>query len=182
MQDDFPILQTERFQLRRIDDQDAGQLFEYFSNDEVTRYYDLDSFTHMQQAHELMERWQTRFDNKEGIRWGIARKEDNLLVGSCGYHQWVKEHFKAEIGFEVAPTYWRKGIITEVLKPVLNYGFEHMQLHRIEAFYDPANLASKRSLEKAGFQYEGQLRQCFFEKGQFVDAEICAILSDDFSK
>lgn len=176
----FPTLETERFILRRIDVHDAKEIFDYFSKDEVTRYYDLDSFTDIHQAIELIKRWDQRFEDRQGIRWGIAGKEDNKLVGSCGYHSWAKEHFKAEIGFEVAPQFWRKGIITEVLKPILAYGFQHMQLHRVEAYYDPANTASKKSLEKAGFRYEGLLRECMFEKGQFVDAEICSILSKDF--
>lgn len=176
----FPLLETDRFILRKIEQADAQEIYDYFSKDEVTKYYDLDSFTDIQQAIELIERWESRFNENQGIRWGIAKKEDNVLIGSCGYHSWAKEHFKAEIGYEVAPQHWRKGVMTEVLPPVLAYGFQQMQLHRIEAFYDPANTASKRSLEKAGFRFEGLLRECFFEKGQFVDAEICSLLSKDF--
>lgn len=180
--DGFPQLKTERFILRRIEASDAREIYHYFSKDEVTEYYDLDSFTDIQQAIDLIERWNNRFQEGKSIRWGIARKEDNKLIGSCGYHNWAKEHFKAEIGYEVTPEQWRQGVITEVLKPILSYGFEQMNLHRIEAFYDPANTASQKSLAKAGFKVEGVLKECFFEKGKFVDAEICSLLASDFMK
>jgi len=176
----FPMIETKRFVLRRITANDANEVYDYFSKDEVTQYYDLDSFREIEQAIDLIERWDERFENNQGIRWGIAKKEDNKLIGSCGYHHWAKEHFKAEIGYELSPQYWRQGVMTEVLKVVLSYGFQQMNLHRIEAFYDPDNIASKRSLLKAGFRYEGTLRKCFFEKGKFVDAEICSQLSSDF--
>ncbi|WP_409347225.1 GNAT family N-acetyltransferase [Paenibacillus sp. MBLB4367] len=65
---------------------DANEIFEYFSKDEVTKFYDLDSFTDIQQAIELVKRWNNRFEDRQGIRWGIASKEDNILVGSCGYY------------------------------------------------------------------------------------------------
>ncbi|GGA38739.1 GNAT family N-acetyltransferase [Psychrobacillus lasiicapitis] len=177
---DFPYLETERFLLRAIEVKDAEEVFHYFSLDEVTKYYDLDTFTSRNEAIQLIENWQKRFANNEGIRWGIATKDTNKIIGSCGYHNWEKEHFKAEVGFEVTPEYWQKGVMTEVLKHVLKYGFERMGLFRIEALYDPENTASKKTLEKAGFTYEGILRKSSFEKGQFCDAAICSILKNEY--
>lgn len=176
----FPQIETERFRLRPIELTDANEVFHYFSLDQVTKYYDLDTFTDMSEAIRLIENWQTRFVNKEGIRWGIATKQDNKIIGSCGYHNWEKDHFKAEVGFEVAPEYWQKGVMTEVLRHVLQYGFEKMGLFRIEALYDPENIASKKTLEKAGFVYEGTLRKASFEKGRFCDAAICSVLKEEF--
>ncbi|WP_108669778.1 GNAT family N-acetyltransferase [Peribacillus acanthi] len=178
----FPVLNTERFVLRKIVESDAQEIFEYFSDDAVTKYYDLDSFTNIEQAHEVIKRWEKRFEVHQGFRWGIALKENNRLIGSCGFHNWAKEHFKAEIGYEVTPAYWRKGVITEVLQAVLQFGFEEMDLFRIEAYYDPENIASKGSLEKAGFTYEGTLRKAAFEKGRFCDASVCSILKEEYTK
>jgi ribosomal-protein-alanine N-acetyltransferase len=175
----FPRLETERFLLRPIEISDAKDVYHYFSQDEVTKYYDLNTFKDIREAKVLIENWQKRYHKKEGLRWGIATKEDNKIIGSCGYHNWEKEHFKAEVGFEVTPEFWRKGVMTEVLEPVLRYGFEAMELNRIEALYDPENLASKKTLEKAGFVYEGVLRQSAFEKGYFCDAAICSLLKKE---
>jgi [ribosomal protein S5]-alanine N-acetyltransferase len=177
---DFPVLTTERFILRRMEEKDAGEVFDYFSKDEVTKYYDLESFTEESQAVEIIDRWNARFEKNEGIRWGIADKELGKIIGSCGYHSWEKEHYKAEIGFEVHPDYWRQGVMSEVLKPIIQYGFESMSLNRIEAFYDPENTASKECLFKAGFIFEGVLRKAAFEKGVFCDAAVCSILKEEY--
>ncbi|MFF2753754.1 GNAT family N-acetyltransferase [Psychrobacillus sp. NPDC058041] len=178
----FPHIETERFLLRPIEVKDADAVFHYFSKDEVTKYYDLDTFTNVDEAIQLIENWQKRFANNEGIRWGIATKNENKIIGSCGYHNWEKEHFKAEVGFEVTPEYWQQGVMTEILPLVMQYGFEEMGLYRIEALYDPENTASKKTLEKAGFIYEGTLRKSSFEKGRFCDAEICSILKEEYKK
>ncbi|MCA0150072.1 GNAT family N-acetyltransferase [Rossellomorea vietnamensis] len=176
----FPALETDRFRLRQMKEGDAPRVFDYFSKDEVTRYYDLESFHEEKQALEIIEKWNERFHLNEGIRWGIALKESNEIIGSCGFHQWEKEHFKAEVGFEVHPSYWRQGVITEVLQPILRYGFEEMNLNRIEAYYDPENMPSKRSLEKSGFTFEGVLRKAAFEKGVFCDAAVCSLLKEEY--
>ncbi|WP_391205171.1 GNAT family N-acetyltransferase [Psychrobacillus sp. L4] len=178
----FPHIETERFRLRPIEVSDANEVFHYFSLDEVTKYYDLDTFTDVAEAIQLIENWQKRFAINEGIRWGIATKSENKIIGSCGYHNWEKEHFKAEVGFEVTPEYWQQGVMTEVLPIVMQYGFEEMGLFRIEALYDPENTASKKTLEKAGFIYEGTLRKSSFEKGRFCDAAICSILKEEYKK
>jgi [ribosomal protein S5]-alanine N-acetyltransferase len=177
---EFPVLTTERFILRRMEEKDAGEVFDYFSKDEVTKYYDLESFTEESQAVEIIERWNTRFEKNEGIRWGIADKVSGKIIGSCGYHCWEKEHYKAEIGFEVHPDYWRQGVISEVLQPIIQFGFESMSLNRVEAFYDPENTASKECLFKAGFIFEGVLRKAAYEKGVFCDAAVCSILKEEY--
>ncbi|MDR0139984.1 GNAT family N-acetyltransferase [Metabacillus idriensis] len=182
MNTSFPVLYTERFVLRKMEESDAGEVFAYFSEDEVTRYYDLESFTEVDQAVEIINRWSERFYHNEGFRWGIADRQTNKIIGSCGYHNWEKEHFKAEIGFEVNPSHFRKGVMTEVLSPILKFGFTQMNLNRIEAFYDPDNTASKLCLEKAGFIYEGVLRQAAYEKGVFCDAAVCSILKEEYMK
>ncbi|MEL3971572.1 GNAT family N-acetyltransferase [Rossellomorea oryzaecorticis] len=177
---EFPVLTTGRFILRRMEEKDAGEVFDYFSKDEVTKYYDLESFIEESQAVEIIERWNTKFEKSEGIRWGIADKESGKIIGSCGYHCWEKEHYKAEIGFEVHPDYWRQGVMSEVLQPIIQFGFESMSLNRIEAFYDPENTASKECLFKAGFIFEGVLRKAAFEKGVFCDAAVCSILKEEY--
>ncbi|SDN46426.1 ribosomal-protein-alanine N-acetyltransferase [Psychrobacillus sp. OK028] len=176
----FPKLETERFFLRQIEASDAKEVFRYFSKDEVTKYYDLNTFKDIKEAKVLIKNWQRRYHKKEGFRWGIALKQDNKIIGSCGYHNWEKEHFKAEVGFEVTPEFWRQGVMTEVLQPILRYGFDTMELNRIEALYDPENVASQNTLANAGFVYEGILRKSAFEKGHFCDAAICSLLKEEF--
>lgn len=172
----FPVLETERCMLRKIEVNDALSLYEYLSMDEVTKYYDLETLTSKQQAVDLIQGLLQRYKVGRQIRWGITLKNSNNIIGTCGFHTLEPDHYKAEVGYELHPDYWGAGIMSEVLAKVVDYGFTEMNLNRIEAFYQPANLASKKVLEKNGFIYEGLLKQRFFTKGRFVDVALCAVL------
>lgn len=111
---------------------------------------DLDSFQTVEQAGALIRLWNQRFEDGQGIRWGIALKEDDRLIGTCGFHEWKKAHYKAEIGYELSPEYWRNGMMTEAIGAILEFGFRVWGLNRIEAFIDPRNVASRKLLEKLG--------------------------------
>ncbi|SFJ86095.1 ribosomal-protein-alanine N-acetyltransferase [Paenibacillus sp. UNC496MF] len=178
---DFPVLETERLVLRQLRAEDAGELFAYFSLDEVTAYYDLDSFEEPAQAAGLLASWQRRFDRGEGIRWGITLRGDDRVIGTCGFHEWPKGHYKAEVGYELAPAYWRQGLMTEALASIIPYGFEALGLNRIEAFIDPDNDGSRRLLEKSGLREEGHMRDYYYEKGRFVDAVLFACLKRTYA-
>lgn len=173
---DFPILETERLILRQLTYNDAKDLFEYFSLDIVMEYYDLATFTHIDEAEKVINTFNTEFENKKGFRWAIELKDEKKVIGTCGYHNWFHEHFKAEIGYELNPKYWQKGYMKEAIQPILSYGFEEMNLHRIEAFIDPANISSEKLLFSTDFQKEGTMRDFFFEKGKFVDATIFGLI------
>ena len=88
------------------------------------------------------------FKNKEGIRWGITLKiqADTLAVG--GIWRIIKDHFRGEIGYELNPKYWNRGLMYEALMPMIDFAFGKMNLHSIEANTDPENSASVRLLEK----------------------------------
>lgn len=82
----FPILETDRLRLRQLTVGDAEDVFGYFSKDEVTQYYDLESFTEVEQAEKFIRSMLTRYEKQEGFRWGITLKK--LLSGS-----WVQLDF-----------------------------------------------------------------------------------------
>ncbi len=95
----FPVLNTPRLVLRQIRPEDAPAVFRLFSDSEVTRDYDLDTFTTPAQADELVERFQQRFDHQVGIRWGLALNEmPEKLVGTCGYNIWVQPAHIGAVG------------------------------------------------------------------------------------
>jgi ribosomal-protein-alanine N-acetyltransferase len=176
----FPTLETERLILRQLRIEDSFDVFNYFSKDEVTEFYDLDSFIEQKQAEQLINNWNDRFLKSEGIRWGITRKNEDRIIGTCGFHNWSKEHFKSEIGYELAPEFWHQGIMFEALKAIIKYGFEELEINRIEAFIDPGNISSRKLLNKSGLIEEGTLRDYFLEKNRFVDAVILSIIKKQY--
>ncbi|WNS74703.1 GNAT family N-acetyltransferase [Bacillus sp. DTU_2020_1000418_1_SI_GHA_SEK_038] len=175
----FPRLETERVILRKLQMNDAPGMFSYFSKEEVTKFYDLATFTSEKQAEDLIESLLYKYENRKQIRWAIVLKETGQFIGTCGFHEIEEEHWKAEIGYELHPDYWGKGIMTEVIHAVVQYGLIEIGLNRIEAIFDPRNSSSKKVLEKNGFEFEGLLKKKFLKKGQFVDGVIAAILKED---
>lgn len=119
----FPKLETQRLWLRQAIEEDAEAVFAVFSDLKVTQFHDLDTFTHLNQAIEVIERRAKGFTDGHRIRWAIARKPDNYVIGSCGF-SWDREANAAEVGYELASQFWRQGMMSEVLSAILNYGFE----------------------------------------------------------
>jgi ribosomal-protein-alanine N-acetyltransferase len=123
------------------------------------------------------------FEKGEGFRWGITLKSGEApgeVIGTCGYHAWAKDHFRAEIGYELARDYWGQGLMAEAIKALLAFGFEEMALNRVEAMVLEGNKASAGFLEKLGFQREVILREYEFVRGKFRDVLLFSLLSKDY--
>jgi ribosomal-protein-alanine N-acetyltransferase len=178
--DSFPNLETKRFMLREIQPSDAEAVFACFNDDEVTRYYDQPTFTAVEQADKLILHMRQGFRDRRSIRWGIARKDDSWLLGTCGYNGWNRYSRKSGLGYELARPYWRQGVMIEVLTAVLTFGYQRMNLNRVEALVMPGNIASEKLLANLGFQCEGLLRQYAYFKESFYDLQMFALLNQDW--
>src|SRR6185295_19509224 len=94
------------------------------------------------------------------------------IIGYIGYWRMKKEHYRAEIGYALHPAYWKKGIMKEAILAVLDYGFNTMQLHSVEANINADNNASAGILEATGFIKEAHFKEDFFFDGIFRDTII----------
>jgi ribosomal-protein-alanine N-acetyltransferase len=144
----FPILETERFVLREATPEDAPAIFRIMSDARVTRYFGREPMLVFDEAIERAEEFRTSFAEQSGVRWAIANRADGEFIGTCGFWRLIKEHFRAEIGYELAPEWWGKGVMTEAVAAALTFGFTRMGLHSVEAQIHPANIGSRRVLEK----------------------------------
>ena len=120
--------------------------------------------------------------NNTGLRWGIMMKNETKLVGTCGFYDWNHDSKRAEIGYDLDPAYWGKGIMTEALTEIINYSIEKMDLNRIQAIIDSYNLRSMRLVERLGFKKEGVFRQRSYFNGEFHDDVCFALLKKDWIK
>jgi ribosomal-protein-alanine N-acetyltransferase len=160
---------------------DADAVFQIFADDEVTQFYDLETLTHVEQAIQLIARQTERFAQKAGIRWGIAQKDNNIIIGTCGY-MFHRPGFRAELGYDLARPYWRQGIMSEALKAIIHFGFEKLELNRFQALIIPGNTASVKLLQNLGFQEEGVLREYAHFKGKFHDLKCFSLLKSEGSR
>jgi ribosomal-protein-alanine N-acetyltransferase len=177
--EEFPKLKTKRLVLREITLEDANDIFNYMSKDEVTKYDDSETFTKVKQAESLIKAFSRDFHKNEGIRWGISL--DNKIIGSAGFHHWSKENpYRAEIGYELSPEYWKQGYMIEALTKIIEYGFNEFKLKRIHAHINPKNKASRKTAEKVGMNKEGLLKAYYYEKRQFEDDVVYSIINDEW--
>ncbi|MBV8251463.1 MAG: GNAT family N-acetyltransferase [Chitinophaga sp.] len=177
-----PEIITGELTLRPIKDKDTAALFKLFSNDEVTRFMDIASFSNISEAAQIITLFRERQQEDEGFRMAITFTGRDELIGTCGFHKWSKVHYKAEIGYDLMPEYWGRGIMTTAIAALVAFGFKEMDLNRVEAFVDPVNTASAKLLQRIGFTQEGLLRDAFFEKGSFVDAHIYSLLKAEHAR
>lgn len=178
----FPELQTDRLRLRESRPEDAEAIFRALSQSEVCRFYNLSPLTSMDEAAAIVERRAEGFRQKQRLRWAIARQEDDLVIGSCGFVHWVPQAARAEIGYELGTEWQGQGLMREALAAMLDFGFEHMRLHRVEALVMPANAPSHRLLRHLGFGEEGLLREHGFWKDHFHDLVMLSLLKQDWKK
>ena len=175
----FPVLETQRFLLRAVTLDDAADIFRVMSDPRVTRYFGVLPMAALDQAQQRVQAIQMAFQEQTGVRWAITNRANGQLVGTCGFWRLIKPHFRAEIGYELAPEWWGQGVMTEALGAMLEFGFTRMGLHSVEAQIHPANSGSRRVLEKLGFVQEGYFRENFYDpvEAGFTDTAVFSLLS-----
>ena len=139
----YPEIQTNRLILREMTLADSAALFKHFSDDDVTRFMDIDSLIDEQEAKNIIN-WHF---NDSGCRWGLFK--DGELIGTCGFHRW--QNNQAEIGYDLGKAYWGQGLMQEALEAIIAFGFTSMALRMIEAEVEPENGRSIGLLKKLGF-------------------------------
>lgn len=170
------ILETPRLILRALTLSDLDDLYEYASDPEIDRYTPWEHFKSMDEAREDLNHYLVRYEKGEFRTWGIEHRADKKLIGIINFGHLVPEDRRAEMGYTIARKYWGQGLATEAAKALIQYGFEKLDLARIEAVVLPENAASAKVLLKAGMQYEGLLRNYQVWKGKPSDLEMYAIV------
>lgn len=114
--------------------------------------------------------------NEQDI-FAFAITVQDRVIGSISASRQSNIHSRtAELGYYLAEEYWGQGIATEAVQQICEYVFSRSDILRIFAEPFAYNVASQRVLEKAGFQYEGTLRQNAVKNGKVLDMKMYARL------
>ena len=170
--DSFTI-STQHLLLRPFRQADIDNVFYGLSHPDVIRYYGV-HYDSLAATQAQMDWFNELTATKTGQWWAICSADDAVFYGAIGFNNWSRAHQKAEMGFWLLPQYWGKGIIGEAITAACHFAVEHMQLHRIEALVETPNEASKKVLQKAGFQLEGTMQDCEVKNGQFISLAVFA--------
>jgi [ribosomal protein S5]-alanine N-acetyltransferase len=174
----FPNLATERLVLRQLSPDDANEIHKLRSDERVNKFLTRNEYKTIEEAGVFINKINRAIRNDESIYWVITYKNDNTLIGTICLWNIQPENYRAEIGYELNPEYWRKGIMREAIPKVIEYGFETMKLHSIQADLDPGNSQSVILLEKNGFIKEGQFKESTYFNGKFLDRVVYSLVNN----
>lgn len=173
-------IETERLLLRVVTPEVFEQVMSTHNDDEIKTYFgylsDNDLFKEKERFRQKMTCYYHTFR-----RFVIILKENNKAIGQAGYHKWYPEHSKAEIGYALYNTiHWNNGYMREAIAPIIAYGFNNMQLNRIEAFISPSNTASIKLVKRHGFVLEGVMREHYCKNGINEDSASYSLLRREY--
>jgi ribosomal-protein-alanine N-acetyltransferase len=177
LKSDQPALETERLILRPFAASDAGDLQRWVGNFEVA-----DTTLNIPHpypdgaAEKFIAAQPGMYARKEAVLFALTFKSDGRLMGGMGIHV-MKKHHRGELGYWIARPFWNQGYATEAGRAVLEFGWTHWSLHKIDATHLVRNPASGRVMEKIGMVQEGILREHVLKWDRFEDVATWASLS-----
>ena len=180
----FPILKSDNFVLKKIEDQHLDEVYDIYSNDKVFDYCGIIPKHNKNTVYNMIGHFERDYHKRSRVKWGIfANNESDRLVGIIEAVDFNQKVNMVTIGYFLAELHWGKGIATDAVKILLDYLFMKVNVNRIQAEVMPLNEISKKVLLKNGFIKEGTLRQATLWSGKgIVDLEIYSILREDYVK
>jgi len=173
----FPILNTQRLVLRKPMVGDVPETFYMRTNEQVNKYVDRPRPGSFKEAAMFIEKLIHSIDNNECIAWALTLKNDPKLIGSICLWNISKENQTAEIGFELAPAFQGQGLMQEAITEILNYGWNNIQLQKIEGWAHKENLPSIKLMENNRFFHDIDTQNKHIGKEYFNDMVIYSLLS-----
>ena len=176
----LPELITDRLTLRKLLVTDCRDMYEYASRNDVTRYLTWHPHPDSAYTREYLEYLGGRYSAGMYYDWAVVYEPDCKMVGTCGFTSFNTVSDSAEVGYVINPDYWGKGIASEALERVLQFGFEELKLHRIEAKFMLENERSRSVMERVGMTFEGYHREAMLVKGVYITYGVCSILASEW--
>lgn len=175
-------IETERLILRRFNYADDDAMLKYWIADEkVQSMYAEPVYTTKEEVKGLLNKYIGSYEKEDFYRWAIILKETGECIGQIAYFLVDSKNHFAEIEYCIGSVFQCRGYATEATKAVIRFGFEKMNLHKVQISTKEINVASKRVIEKCGFTYEGTLRDYFFMNGKYVGRLYYSILKEGYA-
>ena len=161
-------METERLLLRRFCYEDADAMLQNWAGDAYNQnMYGEPAYQTPEAVIGLLDKYITSYRNKHYYRWAVIEKASGECIGQIAYFLVDAGNHFGEIEYCIGKAYHGKGYATEATKAVIGYGFEKINFHKVQICVRPSNLASKRVIEKCGFEYEGMLRDYFYREDHY---------------
>jgi len=174
-------IETERLILRRFEYTDSDAMLKNWVADEKIQYmYSEPVYTTAEAVKELLDKYIGAYASSDYYRWAIIEKAAGECIGQIAYFLVDSKNHFAEIEYCIGADFQCKGYATEATKAVIAYGFNNINLHKVQICTKTINYPSKRVIEKCGFTYEGTLRDYFYMNGKYKGRLYFSILREEY--
>ena len=152
----FPEIKTERLFLRKIEELDCDIILFLRSDETVTQFIERPEnrkTKNKTDACKFIKEINEAFDENKSVSWGITLKNNSKIIGTICLWNFSENKKTAEVGYELIPEFQNLGIMNEALNSIIDFGFNKLNLDKIEAFTHNKNENSKKLLEKNDFVF-----------------------------
>jgi len=174
-----PELETRRLALANMKPEHQGFVHRHFSNTDVSRYLvDAAPVRTLADAGEIIAFYEDPESTLRN-RWVLIDKSDRQPVGTIGFHRFDEPNRRIEVGYDLSPTRWGSGLMSEAMTAVLDHAFTGLDLYRVEAYVHVGNHRSTALLERHRFEREGTIRAQYLFDGVWHDHHLYGLLEPD---
>jgi ribosomal-protein-alanine N-acetyltransferase len=167
----FPIIDLGETILRELKVEDAKKFLGYMKNKNISKYTSDDEVpVSILAAEGDLLYWKNLFSYRRSIYWAIANKNNDEMIGSCGFNYWNKQHGRLEISYDLNYKFWGKGIITKSVTAITDLILKESSAQRVQATVATDNERSIKVLERCNYKKEGVLASYFNLRGIKKDA------------
>lgn len=166
----FYSLEGEKLKFTQMITEDSEAVHSFASDPDVSRFIGWPLTHSLEETTTYVEEMIRRDKSGSHIYANIIEKSTNKIVGTAMVFNFNKVAKHAEIGYVFHKDVWGRGFCTETVKLICDFAFGELQIHKLHAQVNAANIGSSRVLEKNGFELEGRLRDYHFVDGQYYDS------------
>lgn len=174
-------IETDRLILRRFEySDDDAMLRNWVADENVQKMYSEPVYSTKDEVRGLLDKYIGSYEREDYYRWAVIDKECGECVGQIAFFLVDSKNHFTEIEYCIGTEFQCRGYATEATKAVIAYGFDRINLHKVQICTKTINSKSKRVIEKCGFTYEGTLRDYFCMDGNYVGRLYFSILCDEY--
>lgn len=174
-------IETDRLVLRKFKYEDNQNMLKYWISDPNIQFlYFEPIYSNYDEVKKLLDEYISSYEDNDYYRWAIEEKDSSCCIGQIAFFLMDVDNHFAEIEYCVGSDFQRNGYVTEATKAILDFGFNKVDLHKIQICHAEDNLVSKAIIDKCNFKYEGTLRDYFFVDGKYLDRSFYSILKKEY--
>ena len=172
---------TDRLILRRFEySDDDSMLRNWIADEKIQSMYSEPVYSTKEEVKELLDKYIGSYERPDYYRWAVIEKASGECIGQIAYFLVDSKNHFAEIEYCIGAEFQCRGYATEATKAVIAFGFDRINLHKVQICTKTINKPSRSVIEKCGFTYEGTLRDYFFMNGEYVGRHYFSILREEY--